>query len=195
MAKIKSAWEKVLERTEDIQIDKDKLRHAAEVDKIRRIAGAYLSDDKSEEDMESELSAVKDRAALKEALSSLLVSNLSITETVNEARLERLLDVVSVLASGSPQLVQFVQQIIAFIQQYPVQRDELLKRLEEQYRPMLEEKEAKLSKQYGQQVHLSAENDKEFMQMANKNLDRLLQQYTQTLVGAKDQLKELIDQL
>ena len=195
MGKIKSAWEIVLERTGDIQVDKDKLRHQQAVDKIRRASGAYLSDDKAEDELVKEIESVTDRSALNEALSALLSSNLSISETVNETRLGKLLTVVSLLAGNSPQLVQFTQQIIGFIKQYPVQRDDLLKRLAEQYQPMLAEKEAKLSEQYGQPVHLSAENDKEFMQMANKNLERLTQQYTETLQGAKEQLEELIKRL
>lgn len=193
MARIKSAWEKVLERTEGIQIDKEKIRHAADVEKIRRAAGAFLSDDKTEEETEKELRTVTDKTAVKEALLAVLLSNLSISDNFNEERSGRLLTLVSVLAENSPQLIQFVEQIIAFLRQYPLQKEELLKRLAQQYQPMLEEKEAKLSEQYGQPVHLSAENDKEFMQMASKNLDRLTQQYTETLLGAKDQLKELLE--
>ena len=61
-----------------------------------------------------------------------------------------------------------------------------------QYQPVLDEKSAKLSKQYGQEIHLSFEQDKEFMEAASRNLERLEAQYQQTVRNAKSQLKEMI---
>ena len=45
MGKIRSAWEIALEKTADIQLDKEKYQHDAKLAKIRKIAGGYLSDD------------------------------------------------------------------------------------------------------------------------------------------------------
>ena len=61
-----------------------------------------------------------------------------------------------------------------------------------QYKPILDEKSEKLSKQYGQDIHLTYENDKEFMEAASKNLERLENQYQQTVRNAKVQLKQMI---
>ena len=54
------------------------------------------------------------------------------------------------------------------------------------------EKEAKLSEQYGQPIKLKAENDKEFIELASKNLERLQEQYVKTLDGAKAQLRDML---
>ena len=57
---------------------------------------------------------------------------------------------------------------------------------------MLAEKEERLRAQYGQSVKLKAENDKEFIELATKNLERLQEQYEKSLEGAKDQLRSLL---
>ena len=68
----------------------------------------------------------------------------------------------------------------------------LADKMKAQYKPILDEKSEKLSKQYGTEVHLSFENDKEFMEAASKNLERLENQYQQTVRNAKAQLKQMI---
>ena len=47
MAKIKSAWEIALERTENIQIDREKLKKDENIKKARLCAGAYLNDEEN----------------------------------------------------------------------------------------------------------------------------------------------------
>ena len=60
-----------------------------------------------------------------------------------------------------------------------------------QYQPILDEKSEKLSRQYGTEVKLSFESDKEFMEAARKNLEKLEAQYQATLTNAKAQLREI----
>ena len=57
---------------------------------------------------------------------------------------------------------------------------------------MLEEKEQELSRKYGQDVHLSLDSDKEFIQIATQNLKQLDQQYDATVQNAKDELGRII---
>lgn len=50
MGRIKSAWEIALERTENIEVDAEKIRHSANIEAIRKIAGAYLLSDEDTEE-------------------------------------------------------------------------------------------------------------------------------------------------
>ena len=50
MGRIKSAWEIALEKTEAIEVDENKIRHNANIDAIRRIAGAYLLNEEDTEE-------------------------------------------------------------------------------------------------------------------------------------------------
>lgn len=59
MGKIRSALEIALEKTENMEIDHEKIRHNAEVDTIRRIAGTYItSDDNTDEKIKEKLSPI-----------------------------------------------------------------------------------------------------------------------------------------
>lgn len=193
MGKIKSAWEIALEKTADIKLDKEKYQHDADLTKIRTIAGGYLSDDgKSLEETEKELSSF-DRKDLKEALSITIIQALSLPqEEVLDDRYEKIAALTAIASNDNAQAKALMDQLTAFLKQYPMHRKELVEKMKEQYQPMLEEKEAKLSEQYGQPVKLRIENDKEFVELASKNLERLQDQYTRTLDGAKEQLKELL---
>ena len=51
MGKIRSAWEIALERTEGLQIDKDRIREKADIDSARKAAGQFLSDDDGIDEM------------------------------------------------------------------------------------------------------------------------------------------------
>ena len=195
MSRIKSAWEKALERTEGIEIDKDKYRHSEEVNKVRRDAGAFLSDDKSEEDLRKAISTVEDKSAVKEALELSLLNALTLSDDTEDGRLEKATVLASIVSSDNPEVMDLVSQLTGFLKQYPASRKELMERMKAQFQPMLEEKEEKLRKQYGQDVHLSLETDKDFLDVASKNLERLEAQYDATLQNAKAQLKEMIGKL
>ncbi len=194
MGKIKSAWEIALERTEGIQMDKDKMKYKADVDSARRLAGRFVSDDDpiGEDELREGLSRL-DKKAVKEALIVTAEANLSLPQTENEdsTRLSKAKVLIGIATDSNPQAIGLADELEAFLKQYPLHRNDLLDKMKAQYKPILDEKSEKLSKQYGTEVHLSFENDKEFMEAARQNLERLEAQYQATLTNAKNQLKEL----
>ena len=81
MGRIKSAWEIALEKTESIEVDENKIRHSANIDAIRRKAGAYLlSDEDTEENTKRELSKYE-KDDLKEALGQTIINSLTLPQT------------------------------------------------------------------------------------------------------------------
>ncbi len=194
MGKIKSAWEIALERTEGIQMDKEKIKYNSDVDKARRTAGRFLSDDDaiSREEMESELKQLNPDA-VKEALILTAEANLSLPQDENEnaERMEKIKALVEIATNGNASAMGLMDELIAFLGQYPKHRKDLFEKMKAQYQPILDEKSQKLSDQYGTEVHLSFENDKEFMAAARQNMERLEGQYQATLTNAKAQLKDI----
>ena len=81
--------------------------------------------------------------------------------------------------------MELTGQIIAFLKQYPEHQKQLVEQLKDRFAPALEQKSAELSRQYGQEIHLEAENDQEFMKLAQQQLDALRKQYETTLEDAK----------
>ena len=45
MSKIRSAWEIALEKTENIEVDRDRLRREENIRKARSLAGSFLNGD------------------------------------------------------------------------------------------------------------------------------------------------------
>ena len=193
MGKIRSAWEIALEKTADIQLDKEKYQHDAELARIRKIAGGYLSDDegKSLEEITKELAAFS-ATDLREALSITILQSLSLPqEEVLDDRYGKIEALAAIATRDDEQVKELLDQLVGFLKQYPLHRKDLLEKMKAQYKPVLEEKAAQLSKQYGTEIHLNFENDKEFIEAARQNLERLEAQYQATLTNAKKQMAQI----
>ncbi len=190
MGKIKSAWEIALEKTEDIVVDTDKIRRGQTTDKIRRTAGSYLIGENNDvSKLEKELSEFT-IDELKEGLSLTVLNGLTLpVDEVTDDRYDRLNTLFDIVTGNDAQAKALFEQITGLLKQYPVHRKQLLEQMKEQFEPMLRDKEEQMREQYGQEVHLTLENDKEFAQVVRQNLDKLEKQYQQTLDNAKTQLK------
>ncbi len=191
MAKIKSAWEIALERTENIQIDREKLKKDENIKKARLCAGAYLNDEENKgESLVDDLKAINDDDAVKKALKLTALQNLTLaSDTVLTDRYERILNLISLCCGANQNIMELANQIVGFCKQFPEHRKQLVDQLKEQFAPMLSQKAAHLKAQYGQDVPVSLENDPEFLKIANQQLERLQKQYDETLAEAKAQLE------
>lgn len=194
MGKIKSAWEIALEKTEGITIDKEKMKYQSDVEKARKAAGSYMLADKADD--EAFINNLKDidPKAVKEGLLMTADANISLPESEegNEERFRRIKTIIAIASDNNSNALALTDELIGFLNQYPLHRKDLVEKMKAQYKPILDEKSEKLSKQYGQDIHLTYENDKEFMEAASKNLERLENQYQQTVRNAKAQLKQMI---
>lgn len=193
MGRIKSAWEIALEKTESIEVDANKIRHNANIDAIRRKAGAYLlSEEDTEENTKSELMKYS-QEDLKEALGQTIINSLSLpqTEMGESKKPQRLSFLLSIALPGNTEVANFLSDVLNHMAQYPKHREQMMEQLKSQFEPMLRDKEERMRAQYGEAPHLTFENDKECREMANKYLERLQDQYQKTLDDAKEQLKEV----
>ena len=194
MGKIKSAWEIALEKTEGITIDKEKMKYQSDVEKARKAAGSYMLADKADD--KAFINNLKDidPKAMKEGLLMTADANISLPESEegNEGRFRRIKTIIAIASDNNSNALALTDELIGFLNQYPLHRKDLVEKMKAQYKPILDEKSEKLSKQYGQDIHLTYENDKEFMEAASKNLERLENQYQQTVRNAKAQLKQMI---
>ena len=192
MGKIRSAWEIALEKTQDISVDKEKFKALEELENARKAIGAYLNDDdRKEEDLETVLKETPEDTK-KEALRKAILGSISLNISPDDSEIWNKLKYLASLAADNPEIPAFIDQIAAYVKQYPEHRKALVEKLKAQFAPMLEEKEQELSRKYGQEVHLSLDNDKEFIQIATQNLKQLDQQYDAAVQNAKDELGRII---
>ena len=191
MSKIRSAWEIALEKTENIEIDKSKLEKEENIKQARTLAGRYLSYDEemTKERLVSSYREISGKEGVKDGVKATILQNLTLPSApVLNDRFERVETLVSMISSD-PAVMELTGQIIAFLKQYPEHQKQLVEQLKDRFAPALEQKSAELSRQYGQEIHLEAENDQEFMKLAQQQLDALRKQYETTLEDAKGKLE------
>ena len=192
MGKIRSAWEIALEKTQDISVDKEKFKALEELENARKAIGAYLNDDdRKEEDLETVLKETPEDTK-KEALRKAILGSISLNISPDDSEIWNKLKYLASLAADNPEIPAFIDQIAAYVKQYPEHRKALVEKLKAQFAPMLEEKEQELSRKYGQEVHLSLDNDKEFIQIATQNLKQLDKQYDAAIQNVKEELGALL---
>lgn len=194
MGRIKSALEIALEKTDAMEIDHEKIKHNSDIDKIRRIAGAYISgDDESEESLREKLSAFPSslqREAIKTTVLNSIV--LSDDESGLEDKTKKIASLISIVFPND-EILSYYREISQHLAQYPKHKEELLERLKEQLEPMLREKEEALRAKYGQSVHLSIEDDKDSLETINEYMKKLSNQYSDTLENAKAEMKRMLE--
>ena len=195
MSKIRSAWEIALEKTENIEVDRDKLRREENIRKARSLAGSFLNGDEqmTASDLEKQYAEIEDQSAAREGIKLSLMQNITLsTEEDVTNRYEKLLALASLISKGNAGVMDLMNQIISFLRQYPQHRKQLVEQLKQHFAPMLEQKAAQLKEKYGQDVPLSVENDPEFLKIAQQNLDQLAKQYEDTLKDAKEKLEAVL---
>ncbi|MBO6048243.1 MAG: hypothetical protein J6P33_00490, partial [Spirochaetales bacterium] len=115
MARIKSAWEIALEKTQDIEIDEAKYR----TDKLERegmaLAGGYLNNT----DQKLDIVAAKfasyeknDLTVVRRGMVNTILSNISLpSDDIYQMRFDRTTDLVNLVTKGDMQAMGLMQQI------------------------------------------------------------------------------------
>ena len=192
MGKIKSAWEIALEKTQSIKVDENRIRENQRIDEVKRIAGAFLSDEETDDTGLSRLDGYSDKE-VKAGLKVLLLSSLSLSAgTVDEQRLSRLTRLATYVFKDEQSHGLYLK-LLDVIKQYPDHRKQLIEQLEESLEPSLRQKEEMMRQKLGRDVHLTIEDDKEAMEIVNKNLDKLDNEYNKIIEGSKKQLESYFD--
>jgi len=194
MTEIKSALEIALERTKDIQGDKETIIANERRNLGKRIASKYLNpaEEKSDPGKELKQHGGQEGAYVREGFFQTLLANLSLpSDEAYKDHLKRIESGLLFVMKERRQVGYLIQQIDQFFEQYLQTRDQVTEQLKQQYEPQLREKEKQLAQQMGAQIHLTPESDPEFANLLSKNLARLEEQYNQALGQAKDELSRM----
>ncbi len=192
MARIKSACELALEKTEDLNVDLDKISKEKSIKFGRKICGLYINDiDFTKEKFLSEYEKEDDKKSLREGIANNILINLSLpSDQMYNTTIDKIIEIIQMIKSDNEQLVATINQIREFFKQYLNHQNELVNQMKEQFAPALKQKEEQLKQQYGPDFTYSAEQDKDFMKLLDENLKKLDDQYNQTLIDVKEKIKE-----
>jgi len=195
MSEIKSALEIALEKTQNIEGNKEKLEKHEAIQKGKQIVSKFLMEPKSPDyDLVKFLKSLegKKRDWAREGAFQTTLSN--ITLPMQEEDLEKLQAVESALGAvikEKKHISQMMAQLKDFFTQYLGHREQLRQQMEEQFAPKLKEKQEAISRQVGTEVVLEASSDPDFVAALKSNQAQLDEQYQNALGEFKGQLESL----
>ncbi len=198
MARIKSALELALERTEGVVGDKEKIEEEAVVKEGKKLASSILNG-AAEGEARGLREALKGYTGkqlgwVKDGVFQTLLANVVLPLDDSYApRLQTIEGTLPELVADKKKASMLLQQLAKFFQQYLDNRKAVREQLEQQFAPRLRQREAQLSQQVGSKVRLNPLQDPEFASALQKNYAALEERYQEALTGLKEELKRMFD--
>ncbi|MEW5814501.1 MAG: DUF6657 family protein [Spirochaetota bacterium] len=191
MAKIKTALELALEKTESVKSDKESLEAYDHKNEGKKIVSKYLSaPDDPEGDIEKQLKSYsgKNLMYVKEGAFRTLLANLTLpSDESGIGKLQILGKAFDAIMRDKKRAATLVKQLEQFFSQYLQNQEQVRKNLEKQFAPRLRAKEQELAKKLGTEVRLSPASDPEFINYLKKNRAQLEEQYQEALNQVKEE--------
>ena len=183
MARIKSAWEIALEKTQDIQIDEAKYRNDTLEREGMALAGGYLNNtDQKLEVVSAKLSSYSkdDLAVVRRGFVSTILSNISLpSDDLYQMRFDRTSDLVNVITGGDMQAMGLMRQIGDFLKQYTDAKVAFVDRMKAQIQQAMES-------------NPEGVNSAQYSQIISQNLKKMDAQFGEALESTKESLKQLL---
>ena len=192
MARIKSAIEIALERTESVKGDKAGVELFEAKREGKKLAGAFL-ESPADHPLEPAFKKIpKDKVgAVRRGAREVLLSQISLPYAKDD--LKRLETVGSGLAAviADKKFNLLFQQLAAALERYVAETEQYDKAIRQQFAPKLRQKEEELARRTGRRVQIDPLQDPEFVAFYNQNMGALKDRYQ----GAIDQVREQAQEL
>jgi hypothetical protein len=196
MAVIKSALEIALERSKDVEADREALEANQFVTEGKKLASRFLAEAEAQEevDLKGEIETFdpKQRKRVKEGVLQALLANLTLpADEMSLLQAKRTAKGFTSLSSDPKQVSRLLNQVDQFLAEYLEERKRLVSAVEQRYAPMLRQKEQEMSRQVGAPVKIDPMMDPGFQKMLRENLAILEDRYSEAMGQAKQQLRRL----
>jgi hypothetical protein len=192
MGKIKSALELAMEKTADLKADKSVIQKKDITRKGKISASSYL-EEPQKSDLKDQLKSYKGEELewFRSGAMDTVLANLTLPQVEADLdKLEKLENALILLTGEKKQTAAMFDQLRQLYQQYLSNMDQLEEGLKQQYAPQLRQKEMQLRQQTGQDIHLTPEQDPDFIKLLSEQYGRMEQQYNEVLKQAKDELRK-----
>jgi hypothetical protein len=196
MAIIKSALEIALERSKDVEADREALEASRFLTEGKKLASKFLAEAEIQEEVniraEIEKFEPKQRKSVKEGVLQALLANLTLpADEMALVQGKRAAKGFSGLTTDTRQLTRLLNQIEQFLGDYLEERKRLVTAVEQRYAPILRQKEQEMSRQVGAPVKIDPMMDPGFQKMLRENLAVLEDRYSEVLGQARQELRRL----
>ncbi len=192
MGKIKSALELAMEKTADLKVDKEAMKKASLTKEGKISASSYL-EKPGESDISDRLKHYKgkEKEWFRNGALDTILANLTLPQVEADlAGLDKLKNAVAVITGNKKNTEDLFDQLSQLFEQYISNMDQLEEALKQQYMPQLRQKEMQLRQQTGQDVHLTPEQDPDFLKLLSEQFAKMEDQYSQVLKQAKEEIRK-----
>ena len=183
MARIKSAWEIALEKTQDIEIDEAKYRSDTLEREGMALAGGYLNNTDQKIDVVAAKFASysnEDLPVVRRGMVGTILSNISLpSDDIYQMRFDRTSDLVNLVTKGDMQAMGLMQQIGDFLKQYIEAKTAFVDRMKVQIQQAMEN-------------NPEGVNSAQYSQLISQNLKKMDAQYGEALENTKQSLKQIL---
>lgn len=192
MGKIKSALELALEKTADLKTDKKAVKKNMINREGKVSVSTFLEDPKKSEFIEKmKFYKEEELGWFKDGAMDTILANITLPRLESDSNKLIPLNAALAIVSGDKEETESMfEQLKQLFSQYLSNLDQLEASMKQQYEPQLRQKEQQLSQQTGQEVHLTPEQDPEFLKVLSEQISRMDQQYSDVLKQAKDQIRK-----
>jgi hypothetical protein len=190
MARIKSAIEIAMEKTESVKSDKSSIEQFNAKQKGKKLANAFLIKGLSLAD-EIKKEPAETRESLQSGVFDVLFSQISLPLTKeDEKRLEAVGKGLALIIKDG-RFSALYKQMTQALSQFLVEAGQYEQAILKQYAPKLRQKEEELSRRMGREVRIDPYQDPEFAAFYNQHIGALKGRYEGILEGCKAEIGKL----
>jgi hypothetical protein len=194
MARIKSALELALERTESVKSDKESIELFELKREGKKLAGTFL-ENPDETNLEETIKKYpKDKqGALKQGMFDVLVSQIRLPATQDDIPKQDAVGKAIQFLVNDRRFGQLFGQLVQAFERYLAEVDQFDQAIRRQYAPKLRQKEEELARRLGRAVQLDPFQDPEFVNFYNQNMNALKGRYEEAIEQVRDQAAKLFE--
>ncbi|HUX14406.1 MAG TPA: DUF6657 family protein [Spirochaetia bacterium] len=188
MARIKSALELALERTQDVQGDKAKLDEFEGKQRGRRVYAQLAENPELDVRKALQEASATNAGSAEEGFVDALLANIGLPNETGDIERLKVLKRGFEAITKDRKVAQIFTQLEQFYQQYLSNKQQLIEAIRKQFEPRLRRKEEELARQTGQRVRLDPAADPEFATVLKQNLGKLQSQFNEVLDQVRGEL-------
>jgi len=192
MSVIKSALEIALERTQNVEANKEALEANTYITEGKKAVSKFLSEE--DLDLKKLLDGFdkKHFAHVKEGAVQALLANLKLpADEMSLLQSKKAGKGFHALVSDSKRLGKLLNQMEQFLADFLQERKRVVEAVDQRFEPILQQKEQAMSQQLGSKVKIDPAMDPEYQKLLRNNLTILEDRYTQVLGQVKQELRRM----
>jgi len=194
MAVIKSAVEIALEKTQEVEANRESLEANRYGTEGKKAVSRFFSDE--QQDLKALLSAYqgKQRKWVREGALQALLANLKLpVDELSLLQAKRTGQGLHALADDTKRQRKLLSQMAQFLQDFLQERKRVVEAVDQRFAPVLRQKEEQLSRQMGARVRIDPAMDPDYQKLLRENLAILEDRYNQVLEQVRQELRRMCE--